>query len=394
MFAYQYPTDFWGGTGGDGDTINDPDGGGGGDGIILCTPELAAAGKCEMLDEIELPEDPTGDPDDIWDGNDTPIGDYTDGTPTDETTDDSPGGGGTTDNDTVDVGVIVIVNDTNDSANDCKEGQILVDDKCVYITKDTPCTQKGYVRNADLECVPDQVDNNLTDTCAKAIFTELENGLYMDHPIKPEVQISRLDTLNFSESILQIFTDSKKFNYTIINGSTNGSNASTDFPIYNSQNNTYNIITTINDNYLLNATKLSIARTMIHESVHGYLIYQQRGNPDRSLYNSLKKYGEDNGYSTSGANRLHHEFMSQYVDAMAYSLYEWDRKYGSGGNLGWSYYKSMGYGGLYFEDSSGNITETDSFKSLVPDSQKRLNIRNIILAEQNGNNDAKGTKCN
>ncbi len=185
MFAYQYPTDFWGGTGGDGGPADDYDGGGGGtDDLKDCTDAEVAAGKCTKLDEIEIPdpdryEHDALDPDAIWDSNGNPIDDYTDGTPTDETTDDSTGGGGTSDNDTVDVGVIVIVNDTNDGANNCKDGQTVVDGKCVYITKDTPCTQEGYVRNTDLKCVPaadpcKEIKDQIGNTNNKAIKEELE----------------------------------------------------------------------------------------------------------------------------------------------------------------------------------------------------------------------------
>lgn len=42
---------------------------------------------------------------------------------------------------------------------------------------------------------------------AKAIFTELENDIYKDHPIKTKIQIIEEDitTLNFSEFILSMF---------------------------------------------------------------------------------------------------------------------------------------------------------------------------------------------
>ncbi len=65
----------------------------------------------------------------------------------------------------------------------------------------------------------EQIVNNLTNKCAKEIFTELENGLWKDHPLKPEVQIPKENIeLNFSQSILKLFNDSKTFNYVISNG--------------------------------------------------------------------------------------------------------------------------------------------------------------------------------
>ncbi|CDF80964.1 hypothetical protein BN863_32520 [Formosa agariphila KMM 3901] len=86
--------------------------------------------------------------------------------------------------------------------------------------------------------------------------------------------------------------------------------------------------------------------------------------------------------------------MGQYVDAIAMSLLTWDIEYGTGGDLGWDYYRSMALGGLFQVDSNGNIvTETDAFKALVPELIDRQNISKTLTNEQNGNSNAKGTKC-
>ncbi|WP_145993583.1 hypothetical protein [Tenacibaculum dicentrarchi] len=107
----------------------------------------------------------------------------------------------------------------------------------------------------------------------------------------------------------------------------------------------------------------------------------------------MDKYAEDNGY-VIGTNNFHHNFMGKYIEAMAYSLYDWDKKDGTGGNLGWQYYKSMAYGGMFQVDSSGNIAiETDTFKKLVPKLNDRQKIANIVVNEQKNNDYAKGTKC-
>ncbi|MEE9408889.1 MAG: hypothetical protein V3V28_12530 [Polaribacter sp.] len=55
--------------------------------------------------------------------------------------------------------------------------------------------------------------------------------------------------------------------------------------------------------------------------------------------------------------------------------------------------KNEDYLSFFYEDSSGNIVETDSFIALIPNQSDRDNIRNILINEQNGNNDAKGEKC-
>ncbi|WP_158009635.1 hypothetical protein [Tenacibaculum todarodis] len=53
----------------------------------------------------------------------------------------------------------------------------------------------------------------------------------------------------------------------------------------------------------------------------------------------------------------------------------------------------MAFGRLFYEDSSGNIVETDSFKELEPIQADREIIITIIENEQNGNGDSKGEKC-
>ena len=257
----------------------------------------------------------------------------------------------------------------------------------------------GYVewmqkrRKAEIERLLEEVKvdtifNELTNPCAKTIFTELENGIFKDHPLKPEVQvpINNSETLNFSEAILKLFNNSEHTHLTIQNGDTGNANA-----------HTKGATITIGDTYLKHATKLSIARTMIHEAVHAYLNASYSHVVELnsfSLHQKMERYAIDNGYDL-GSNLFHHNFMGQYVHAMAYSLYEWDKTYGTGGNLGWKYYKSMVYSGMFQVDPNGNmITEIDTFKELVPNAIDRQEIVDIILNEHHGNNDAKGTKCN
>lgn len=257
----------------------------------------------------------------------------------------------------------------------------------VIVTEEDVECEKGYTIDANGKCVLDltQIFNNLTDPCAKSIFTELENGLFKDHPLKPEVQVPNTGILNFSESTLKLFNDSDNTHLIIQNGTTNGSNASTT-----------GATITISDNYLANATKLSIARTMIHESVHAYInaLYSNVVSFNSFTFrDKIEKYAVDKGY-VIGTNNFHHNFMGQYVNAMAYSLFEWDKRYGSGGNLGWDYYRSMSFGGMFQVDTNGNIvSETDSFKAIEPVSDKRKDIAKKVVNELKGNNDAKGTKC-
>jgi hypothetical protein len=248
------------------------------------------------------------------------------------------------------------------------------------------------------EELEDNIKNELTDPCARAIFTELENGLYVDDILSPEMQVPISDlgdflNLNFSESILSLFNGSGTFDFIILNGTPSNpiANASTDTDLISTNPNRWNVTTTINNIYLANATQLSIARTMIHELVHGYLLASSN---ELDFTIAMTMYASENGIDTSDTNAFHHEFMGQYINAIAYSLYEWDKDYGTGGNLGWDYYYAMAFSGQFQTNSSNIIVSTtDSFLELVPNLADRQNIVNIIINEQINNNDAQGTDC-
>lgn len=197
---------------------------------------------------------------------------------------------------------------------------------------------------------------------------------------KPSPNVNR----TFSESILKLFNESKTVNLTIANGDLEGANGTT-----------FKTSITISDTYLKNATQLSIARTMIHEMTHAYinaLFHNRKEFNSMDFHQKLAEYAKINGYGDDWP-RIHHEFMGQYVDAMAASLLIWDEKYGSRTNLGWEYYRSMAFGGLNYEDSAGNQIDTNSFKALVPNKSDRDKIKNLLINEQNGNSNSKGSKC-
>lgn len=230
----------------------------------------------------------------------------------------------------------------------------------------------------------DNIINSLTNECAKYIFWGIEGS-----SIEPSILDSpNVEPLTFTDIILDLFNDNTGLTYTIQNSNIPNSQTTTAPSI---------VTTSLSNTYLENATQLSIARTMIHELVHAYLLalyYNPFTTNSLEFFNLMQDYAEDNGLNIDDDNFFHHEFMGQYVDAMAYSLYLWDRDYGTGGNLGWNYYWSMAFGGLYTQDPiSGAINYTDSFIELVPNEEDREDIINIIINEQNGTSDAEGSTC-
>ncbi len=132
------------------------------------------------------------------------------------------------------------------------------------------------------------------------------------------------------------------------------------------------------DSDLVNSgTQLSIAKTIIHEAVHAYIGYQlDNYNPLNSdvvadLNSLYQKFKNEN----NSLNLTQHEFMSQYVDALAYSLAVWDNH-----RLSIDYYKMLSWGGL--ESSS-------AYQAL----SNKTNIQNAIQNERYNKVGAKSTKC-
>jgi len=127
-------------------------------------------------------------------------------------------------------------------------------------------------------------------------------------------------------------------------------------------------------------TKLFLAKTIIHETMHAYIGYVRRTEPSSdfamdiaALYRSYKNAGKEDVVS---ANMTEHEFMSQFVNAMAFSLSIYD-----GHRLPMDYYVKISWGGL----------ETSSAYQAL---SNKTEIQNIIKAERYGYSSAQGIKCN
>ncbi len=153
---------------------------------------------------------------------------------------------------------------------------------------------------------------------------------------------------NLSSLILDLFSNSSNHNLKIEVGSlSSGVNAET---VPSSQGGGHFLYTTtINSSYINNATDLAIARTVIHESVHAYLSYIYHDQPFSSISVILRHHLSQNGATT---NTAQHEFMVQYVDAVAYSLQNWDNN----GLGSIDYYKYLAW--------SGDMLNTTDFDQL------------------------------
>ncbi|WP_373523385.1 hypothetical protein, partial [Aquiflexum sp.] len=228
------------------------------------------------------------------------------------------------------------------------------------------------------------VINRLTNPCASTIFMQIKKGGLIS-------AVSASGT-EFSKNILDLLNNSKKYDVVIQNSSNVEGNARTIPRQLNETTGKYDIMIELSNDYLSKATQLSIVRTIIHESIHAYLLHEGYTNPLGDLFSGLQRYSVATG--TSSVNQIHHEFMPQYIDAIAFSLWSWDMANGSKGQIPLSYMKDLAWGGLTsYRDKNGNVQYYDSFKERFPNSSDRNRIEGVIKNESDGNNAAKSQKC-
>lgn len=132
-----------------------------------------------------------------------------------------------------------------------------------------------------------------------------------------------------------------------------------------------------------NATDLSVARTILHESIHAYFValaitnYEEfkKALPDLFEAYSGIKYGGDETVQ-------HKEIANKWVDKIATALSNFGSK--KGYDIPHSYYEDLAWGGLTHYEDNGTINMTPFFKELIPDSRDRKRILNTINIELEG----------
>jgi hypothetical protein len=137
------------------------------------------------------------------------------------------------------------------------------------------------------------------------------------------------------------------------------------------------------------ATDLALARTMLHESAHAYLVRYFDSNPAAAnkTYAELLEFYDQKGK----LEPAHHEtFVNTFVQQIAGAL----SKYGDSKNYKFAsadekrqFYQNMAWGGLH---------TTDAFKALSPSIQKgimeTLQLEQYNQKPSNSTNTQKGTK--
>ena len=219
--------------------------------------------------------------------------------------------------------------------------------------------------------IDEQILNSNLDPCSKAILLEIINGKSIESIIN---QFAGTNS-NF------IWTLETKDQSTFMN-----TRNSAETSWLNGTANQY--LTQIGLNYANSATRLSIARTIVHEAIHAYILsYLDSGSttfnqnfPD--LWNEMvaKKYGDLN---TNGAlNMYHHqEIARNYVNVISNALSVWDNNQHSS-----QYYNDLAWGGLF---------DTQIFKETTDlTNADRLRISSENNAEDKNTSSALGNPCN
>jgi len=223
--------------------------------------------------------------------------------------------------------------------------------------------------------------NKLDNPCAEETFKELAKGAVK------LTDMTGFVNLDLFPWMLELFKQGGKFNYYIedsnlpINSQGIRPNARTLPP-----NSNGNITIQLDNSYVQNATSLSIARTIIHETVHAYIMYLSKTDYEFKIELNNYYIAHDDEFADA-----HHGMMSQYLLGMAVSLYNWDKNFGpTSGNLDFDYYYKMAFGGLLDYGTTDPISDVIP---LIPNGDWNA-IEDILENEATANNLAEGIKEN
>lgn len=274
----------------------------------------------------------------------------------DDDDDGGSGGGGGSSDDVVPPGCIDESTTTNHITKlieDCYDTNSPINPKCI-----------GKLLDENGNCVEEDIIDNTNNPCVSNIIKTLQEKDTRGALVPDLVGKSHL-----SQIVLDLF--GKCTNYDLIIDIKELGNNPQGHPI-NAQTNGIESIT-LDDDLVRQATQLSIAKTLIHESLHVYINYIiepyiKEYNFVKVLSEYYKKYNNDN-------NLTQHNFMSQFVEALAYSLSAYDFH-----KQDMSYYEAMSWGGL---------ESSDAYKAL----SNKDEIQKIIKNERYSRRGAKSTKC-
>lgn len=221
------------------------------------------------------------------------------------------------------------------------------------------------------------IEYNITSTqldpCSSQILSQLKN----------------LEQNDIAMIISRFGTPNSIYDWELITTapSVNGNAAETD---RRNGNTPFDYVTKIDPSYKSQATEISIARTILHEMLHAYMISHiddvNAGNTvDVKKFLQLWQYIRTRTSPGGSTQSAQHEYMAQrFLPPLRDALKEWD-----GAKQSNQYYEDLAWGALF---------NTDTFNHFHPTgSTSRSRIMNRNAAEDfNSNSNGitpKGTKC-
>lgn len=201
------------------------------------------------------------------------------------------------------------------------------------------------------------IDKSHLKPCTSEILSILEN--LSGNPLLTNLQ--------------KLASTTSGYNWTLKDGPLSGTNQ-TAFTSSGYDISTNSAITTIDSQKFPNATDLSFARTMLHESFHAYLVVYFQN--DRVLANAEYAALVD-AYQIQhqDINNIHHFELTFWVNNLADALQQYGQSKGYA--LPTQFYQDMSWAGL---------ESTQAYKSLPGNTKQR--IQNTIQTELTGTNSA------
>lgn len=182
-------------------------------------------------------------------------------------------------------------------------------------------------------------------------------------------QVFDLKEGRISDILSGFSSDKQNWNWILEEGSLpKNTNASTRFTAQGA-------VTTLDYNKLAKATSISVARTIIHEMVHAYLLlsFQYNSLNAKKLFPGIVTAW--NNQTNPDFNRIQHQEMAlSFVDDIAFALQEVNERQGVVADN--SIYLDLAWGGLDFQNNE-SLDDTDKERIQI-----RLVAAQLSLSEE------------
>lgn len=220
----------------------------------------------------------------------------------------------------------------------------------------------GYKPSKPVVVIPerweDQIDDTSLKPCMKTILSDLKN----------------LKNGSIGQIIQKFSGDTPGYNWQVKDSTLQGQTGSTSPPAkYNKEKQT--ITTKFDSQAWKNATDLSWARTILHESIHAYLSVYFATNR-KGLTSSYPQMVQDWGKFNNWESVHHEEFARSLVNEIANSLEEFGKT--KGYDLPHQFYEDMSWGGLQDTNTFTSLPEADKTRI------RNTNIKELTKQDLNG----------